>query len=196
MNRINFVLAAAVVGAGAMLAVSAASAHGGATGVVKERMDQMKAMGESMKTLSRMLQGQAPYDAASVRREAGAIAARGGAALTDLFPEDTGDPPSEALPSIWREPQRFRRLADDLVAYAEALSAAADNPRPGPMASAPADMAAMMGGGGPQAMMGGAPGAMIGGDPAALATMPPQAAFQRLTDTCGACHDRYRAEKD
>ena len=35
-----------------------------------------------------------------------------------------------------------------------------------------------------------------GPDPEHLATMPPQAAFMHLTQTCRACHSKFREKKD
>jgi cytochrome c556 len=206
IRTVTVAAAASAVAAGLWLSAAPdASAHGGATGIVKERMDLMKAMGDSMKTLTAMMQGKAPYDADTVRREAQAIAERGGDDLVTLFPEGTAHDPSEALPAIWSEPERFKSLADDLTTYAKALAAAAHNGRGGSagMGAPSADMNAMMGGASHQDMMGAGSagmGAMMGGgsgpSPEALADMPPQAAFMQLSNTCGACHDDYRMKKD
>lgn len=184
----------------AVLLPAGAVAHSGATGVVKERMALMKEMGDGMKRLSAMLHGEAPYDAAAVRKEAEAIAARGGEAMLKGFPPGSLDHPTEALPAIWSEPERFRALAEEVTRHAEALAAAADHPDAGKaMAGHPhtPDMDAAMGNPSMQAMMGGAPSMhqMMGGDaPAAPAAATPQAAFMQLTHTCGACHDTYRAK--
>ncbi|MCP4407303.1 MAG: cytochrome c, partial [Gammaproteobacteria bacterium] len=50
-----------------------AIAHGGATAIVKERMDAMSAISKAMKTISQMMQGKEPYDAAAVRLNAATI---------------------------------------------------------------------------------------------------------------------------
>lgn len=55
-----------------------ALAHGGASGVVKERME---AMGDAMKELSAIMRGQRDYDAESVRALASTIESHGGDAL-------------------------------------------------------------------------------------------------------------------
>ncbi|WP_404384340.1 c-type cytochrome [Caenispirillum salinarum] len=204
IRTVTVAAAASAVAAGLWLtAAPDAAAHGGATGIVKERMDLMKAMGDSMKTLTAMMQGKAPYDADTVRREAQAIAERGGDDLVTLFPEGTAHDPSEALPAIWNKPDRFKALAEDLTTYAEALAKAADNGTGSGMGAPSTDMNAMMGGASTQEMMGagsGGMGAMMGGgsgpSPEALADMPPQAAFMQLSNTCGACHDSYRMKKD
>lgn len=215
IRLVSTAAAVTAVGAGLWLATpSPATAHGGATGVVMERMELMKAMGESMKRLSAMLHGNAPYDAEAVRKEAEAIARSGGETLTKDFPEGSLHGPTEALPAIWEQPDRFRALAADLTTYAEALAAAADNgsaTTAGTMPMHTPDMDSMMGNPSTQSMMGGAPsmhdmmggsGGMMGGaapaaaDPQELAEMPPQAAFMQLTHTCSACHDTFRMKKD
>jgi len=178
--------------AAAVLLPVVAIAHGGATGIVKERMDLMKAMGEDMTLISDMIHGKKPYDAAAVREAAEAIAARGGDKIVSGFPEGTGHAPSEALPTVWQQPDRFRALAEDVTTYATALAEAADNPR---HMSGAASMGAMMGGTGDT---GGMMGMMDGGTPdmAALAAGAPEPAFMALADTCSACHETFRAEKD
>lgn len=183
--------------AGAAMAVAIllpviAGAHGGATGIVKERMDLMKAMGDDMTLISDMIHGKKPYDAATVREAAEAIAARGGDKIVSGFPEGTGHAPSEALPSVWQQPDRFRALAEDVTTYATALAEAADKPR---HMGGEASMGAMMGG---AADTGGMMGMMGGGaaDPQALAAGAPEPAFMALADTCSACHETFRAEKE
>ena len=43
-----------------------AFAHSGATGIVKERMDAMLAMGKAVKTVAPMMRGETAYDAGTV----------------------------------------------------------------------------------------------------------------------------------
>lgn len=183
-------LTGAVLAATVLLPV-VAIAHGGATGIVKERMDLMKAMGDDMTLISDMIHGKKAYDAVAVREAAEAIASRGGNKIVSGFPEGTGHPPSEALPSVWQQPDRFRLLAEDVTTYATALAEAADNPR---HMSGEAPMGAMMrGSGGMMGMMG-----MMGGgtpDAAALAAGAPELAFMALANTCSGCHEAFRAEK-
>ncbi|MDF2233789.1 cytochrome c [Albimonas sp. CAU 1670] len=176
---------------GAILAGAGALAHGGAEGVVKERMEAMKAIADATKAIGEMLKGATPYDAAAVREQAGVIASQGGEKLVAMFPKGTDHAPSEAAPAIWSDPERFAALADELAAVAEALAEAADNAR-GPEAM---KQAGMMGGGG---MTSGAMGSMMGdGGPSAerLAAMPPEGAFMHLAQTCKACHQDFRIEK-
>jgi cytochrome c556 len=187
---VSLVAVATIAGAsGAVLA------HGGATGIVKERMDLMVSIGKAMDRLTKMFQGEASFDAGDVREAARLIAGHGGEEMTRLFPKDSIQRPSEALPAIWQDWERFTELADELTVYANALAEAADNPRGGPMygGDSPRGMGLAQGGG---AIMGRA-NPMMGdrgpmSDPGALANMPPDAAFARVTQTCGACHTSFR----
>ncbi len=124
--------------AGALIVIAStgvALAHGGATGIVKERMDLMASVGKSMKTITEMFQGEKPYDPAIIRKAASSIGSHGGEQMTKLFPEGSIQGPSESLPAIWQEWERFSELSVDLTKYANALAAAADNPRGGGMSS-------------------------------------------------------------
>ena len=224
-------------------------AHTGATGIVKERMELMKSVGAAMKTLAKMFKGEEPYDADAVRKAATQIQGHGGETMTKLFPEGSLDKPTEALPTIWEDWERFELLAAQLVDYSGALAKAANNPqgaggagmmgRGGGMRGQACDQAAGQGCPGPRmgrgARMGGqgcdqgggqacpgpgmGRGAGMGGqgcgqgagqdcdgpmmgrrgpgpDPEHLATRPPQAAFVHLTQTCRACHAKFREKKE
>ncbi len=187
-------------------ATAGAIAHSGATGVVKKRMDAMDAVGDAMKSLTAMMRGKETYDPERVRLEARKINAHSGDSLTKLFPEGSLQPPTEALPAIWTDWERFSELAKQLSTYATALQAAADNQRPrrGPAGTKPSGSGMMQGGpgmmqGGPGMMQGGS-GMMQGGtkvEPSAemLAQMPPDASFFQLTQTCAACHQDFRKKK-
>ncbi|KUJ85176.1 cytochrome C [Ruegeria marisrubri] len=188
----------------ASVIAAAALAHGGATGIVKERMDGMSAMKDSMKVLTPMMQGKVPYDAATVRREAEKIGRHAGESLTKLFPEGTAGKPSEAKPEIWQDWDTFSDLAEQLHTYAEGLALAADN---GLMMAGSGQGAGMMGGGsmmgsgmmtGGSAMMGSGMmgGMMMGGVPGReeLSEMPADGVFMMLSQACSACHTRFRSE--
>lgn len=169
----------------AMLAggVAGAFAHGGATGVVKERMESMEALGDAMKELTAMMRGQRPYGAERVRALAGIIESHGGDALTELFPKGSLDHPSEAVPAIWSNLDRFSAIADRLSEYAAALAKAAGNDRPAAGAGGMMQGQGMMGTGhGPTAEM--------------LVRMPPDAVFLHLADTCSACHQDFRKKQN
>lgn len=198
-----------VIAAAAVLCVafvtSVVMAHGGATGIVKKRMDFMESMGDAMKEITAMMRGKQAYDAGRLRALAGTVGDHGGEALTKLFPEGSLDKPTEALPAIWTDWERFSALADRLSDYATALQAAAENERPASAAGMSGGM--MQGGGG---MMGDGENAMTGGammgnsmmgtgqaGPSVehLATMPPDAAYMHLAQVCAACHEDFRKEK-
>ena len=193
-TRIRMVFAAGAVA----FAGVGAFAHSGATGIVKERMEAMKAMGDATKTGGAMFSGEASYDAATIREAAETIRGHAGSAMTELFPEGTNASPSEAKETIWQDWETFAAMARQLEVMAEGLARAADNgPGGTPMASSN-----MMGGAG---MMGGS-GGMMGGsgmmgssapmmDADHLAEMPAEAVFTMMSQTCSACHTRFRAEE-
>ena len=104
-----------------------ALAHGGATGIVKERMDQMVAISKAMKTMAKMVKGEIAYDAVKVRTLSREVSQMGGATLTNLFPRHSMDPPTEARMEIWQDWGRFEQLAFDMQRTGLALSDGAEN---------------------------------------------------------------------
>ena len=167
-----------------LIAVSAL-AHGGATGIVKQRMDGMGAMKSSMKLLTPMMQGKTPYDASTVRTAAATIEQHAGQTLTALFPEGSAGKPSEAKPGIWANWSSFTDLAAQLATYSQGLALAADNARGTGSTDQPSSMmGGMMGGGA-------APGAP---NVTELALMSPDEVFVKLAQTCSACHSKFRSE--
>lgn len=184
-----------------MVASQSVLAHGGATGVVKERMDGMGVMKEAVKVLTPMMQGQVDYDAAVVRERAGDISHHAGDTLTKLFPEGSTDAPSEAKPEIWQDWESFSTLAEQLRVVADGLAAASENglmmagtaPASGGMMGG--QTGTMMGG----AMMGGQSGGMMGtsasGGMMDLSQMPADGVFAMMGQVCSACHTRFRLEK-
>lgn len=198
---------------------AAALAHSGATGIVKERMDGMSAMGKAVKGLSPIMRGKEDYDADAVRAAAEVFIAHAGEEMVKLFPEGSNDMPSVALPAIWEEPEEFAALAEKLQVYATGLKEGAENGLADKAANGSA--ASMMGGssggmtdtgsassmmgGGASSMMGGGASTMMGGAAAGedkmmsveeVAAMPTDAAFAAVTQTCSACHQKFRAEKN
>lgn len=198
--------AGAVASATLSLTVVAALAHGGATGMVKERMDSMKAMGEAVKATSAMFKGETTYDADAVNAAAKTIKAHSGEALTKLFPKGSGHEPSEALPKIWTDWEQFEQLAKRLEILSDGLVLASSN-APGQAGSgAGTNMMGsnnmMMGGG--NMMMGsgnmmGSGSMMTGGgmtpSPEMLASMPAEGVFNMVAQTCSSCHTKFRLEK-
>lgn len=177
-------------------AAVAAYAHGGATGIVKERMDAMSAMGDAVKAIVPMMRGEIEYNANTVRSAAETIGKHAGTDLTKLFPEGTGGKPSESKASVWTNWGEFSEMAERLGIYADGLARAADN---GMMSDGQTGMSstAMMGGstmmGTDTGMMG---GAMMQGNMTAdeIAAMPVDGAFAMVSQVCSACHTQFRAE--
>ncbi len=108
-----------------MLLVASASlnvmAHKGATGIVKTRMDAMADIGTQMKLLGAMMQGKTAFDSKTVGAAAEVIASHA-AKMPELFPKGSTHKPSEALPAIWQDWDRFTKLAKDLEMSAGKLA--------------------------------------------------------------------------
>lgn len=176
-----WLVAGAILGAGAL----SAFAHGGATGIVKQRMDGMVVMGDAVKALSDMFRSGA-YDADLIRNGADAILQHSGETLTTLFPKGTGDAPSKAKPKVWTDWEEFSGLATQLGVLATALKENADMPQ-----NKQGTKTGMMGGGmGANAMGGGEamPTSQM------LAQMPTDRLFNMVVRTCASCHAKYRIE--
>lgn len=193
-----------VLGGAAIASLSAAAfAHSGATGVVKERMNAMKSMGDAIKRIKPMMSGEAGYDESAVREAAQSIAAEAGKAMTGKFPEGSTEHPSETLPRTWEEWDRFTTLATQLETAAQGLALAAGNGLHGD-GHMMSGQSGMMGGnmlGDNSGMMGSGmmmgDGAMPEGMTAEhIGQMPTDGAFMMVTQTCSACHDRYRQDDD
>lgn len=170
----------------------AAFAHGGATGIVKERMDAMADMGKAVKAVTPMMRGETAYDAGVVRQAAETFSRHAGETMTNLFPEGSGGMPSEAKDAIWSKWEEFAGLAEQLGVVSEGLAGAADN---GLMAAGGSVTSTdtMMGGG--ASMMGGGSAAMGNAMTAAqISEMPADGAFTMVTQVCSACHTQFRAE--
>lgn len=197
-NKVSTLLSVfLVVGSGVVLA------HGGATGMVKERMELMESLGDSMKRLTAIMRGKEEYDADTVKMLAVEIGGHGGEAMTSLFPEGSNEEPSEALPAIWVDWDRFVTLANQLEAYGRALEKSADNDRDGVgsgmIQGGMMDGSSMMNGGGmmmdSSSMMGENMMGENGPSEEHLAQMPPDAAFMHITQTCSQCHEQFRLKK-
>ncbi|MBJ3774053.1 c-type cytochrome [Acuticoccus mangrovi] len=148
---------------------------------VKARQDLMDTLRDASRTLRPMMNGEAPYDADAVRREAAVIRDHAGSAITDLFPEGSLVGDSEALPAIWENFAAFTKAAEDLKAAAGALVEAADNT--GDTASAAPSMGSLMGG---------APEAPAGD--VALADQPATEVYKAVGGACRACHTDFRQD--
>lgn len=100
--------------------VAGAVAHEGATGVIGERMDGMKAAAEELKALTEMIKSPADFDRARVV-QASQTVAKHAERIPALFPEGSMHPPSEASPEIWNDWDWFVSIAMELQEAAQAL---------------------------------------------------------------------------
>ena len=98
-------------------------AHGGATGIVRERMDSMVLIGKSMKALSAFVRGQRELNQSEISAAGQAIADQAGSALLAQFPAGSLSAASEARPEIWQDFQSFTALANELQTAAQAVAA-------------------------------------------------------------------------
>ena len=110
------ILTAAVA---AVLMAGTVNAHDGATGVVAQRMDAMKAFGGAMKTLKAYVTGEKPFDAKGAAAAFDVIAKGSGHHLTMMFPKGSYQFPSEVLPAVWEDWARFEKMADAMGKAAE-----------------------------------------------------------------------------
>jgi len=97
----SLALTVAVVGGASLV-----NAHGGAKGVVKERMDLMKSMANAMKVMGPMFKGEAPFQPEIVAEKAAYLAEHADK-IPHLTPEGSNEHPSEALPAIWQDWDRY-----------------------------------------------------------------------------------------
>lgn len=98
-------------------------AHSGATGVVKERMDNFKESKRSMKLMKNAIKEN---DHSLVARESEKLV-RWGEVMHTYFPEGSNQKPSEALPIIWQEWSRFEDHRVEYLQHAEALMRSAES---------------------------------------------------------------------
>ncbi len=117
--RKHFLLSAcfALLGAGAVYA------HSGATGIVKERMDAMKDIGKTMKSLGAMAKGEAAFNADTLKAAASSIKGHAGN-IDRLFPDTKKSRKShvtEAAPAIWEQKPEFIALANKMAEAAGGL---------------------------------------------------------------------------
>jgi len=182
-----------------LLSISAlVFAHGGATGVVKERMDLMENLKGAMKTLKPIMREQEDYNVDSVKQSALIIRDKAGERMTKLFPEGSLKTPSEATTEIWTEWEEFQRLANNLERLGQALHKAADNDQPlgsqgemgGPGMMDNKTKGSGMGLGGQ-----GGPHGVDNMSDEHLASMPAAGLFRMIGQNCAACHKQYRVEK-
>lgn len=102
-----------------------ASAHKGATGIVKERMDAMGDMKDAVAVIGNMLRGKTEYQTEGALAAAGQLI-RHGSRIRDQFPDtpESRQNVSEATELVWTDRARFDSFAEDFVETVLALEAA------------------------------------------------------------------------
>ena len=107
-----------------LLASLGANAHGGATGIVKQRMDAMSELGDASEIIGDMVKRKRPLDPVEVRRLALQMSEHA-AGIPELFPdtpESREGRATEALPAIWSRWEEFQALTVDLERESAALA--------------------------------------------------------------------------
>lgn len=110
----------AVLGA---LSIGGVMAHTGATGIIKERMDAMKAIGKSMKSLGAMAKGEKPFQSGQVKSASETIIGHAGE-IDKMFPDTEKSRKghmTEAAPAIWEDKPAFLALAKEMADAARSL---------------------------------------------------------------------------
>lgn len=151
---------------------SSLSAHDGATGIVKERMDNMSRIAEIMKALAGLIKGNDQYDETVVVTLANELETLAGENLTNLFPEGEMQMVSAAREEIWENWLGFESHANDLAIYAQGLAIAADNYGEDLVNPAQDEITLDI-----------------------LSQMPPREVFQQISGTCSGCHQDFRTRK-
>ena len=112
MNAKAFLLASTIILSTAIVAF----AHGGATGIVKERMDGMMAMGKALGSVGDMFKGKTKFNVEQVKAAAD-ILLQHSANIDKLFPDTeasrTGKG-TEAIPAVWEDREGFLAIAVEL----------------------------------------------------------------------------------
>jgi cytochrome c556 len=114
MRKLVLTIAALGVAATAAFAASAA---------IGERKALFREMGQATRPIGAMLQGAAPFDLAAVQRALDIYAANA-PKLKGLFPDDSKEGDTKALPAIWENKADFESRFDAFAAQATAAKAA------------------------------------------------------------------------
>ncbi len=124
-------------------AESAPAAAEDAAGVIMARQKQFKEMGKAMKFLRTALRGPAQPDAETLGSATSVILGSAGS-IADWFPDGSGPESglaTDALPYIWKTPDRFAALDEQLVSAARAMLGAIESGAPGAMQGALRELA-------------------------------------------------------
>jgi cytochrome c556 len=102
-----------------IIAVTAAGAAFAESTAIKDRQALLKEMGKASGPVGAMLQGKAPFDIAPVKA-ALTIYSDHSTKLKDMFPDDSKDGDTKALPAIWEKKAEFLAIFDKLKADSDA----------------------------------------------------------------------------
>lgn len=190
----------AVATALVVAAASAAFAHGGATGIVKERMDGMLNLASAVKTLSNAIESSSSSPA-EIKEAATVIRVHSGKNMTALFPPDSLEGPSQGTRQIWEDWNEFSRLAIELEQLGAELAAATDEGITRSPYTAPSTKISQE----PRRNWDDLDeGELMGltrklesrvSDPAPAPRSSIGDLFTKITGTCASCHQRFRRGK-
>lgn len=122
----NFVKTCALAALALTTTATLVTAHSDATNpAVIKRMEVMKAIGASMKTLSGMAKGEMAFDAGKANAAVATIAEKGMTAPA-LFKANESDHATEALPAIWENWDDFVKKSDTMVMTAKGIDKISD----------------------------------------------------------------------
>ncbi len=123
MKTKTFIITVALIGS----IGTAAFAHKDVSGIIKERMDGMMAMGKALKSVGNMFKGKTEFDATKIGA-ASDIVLEHASGIEKLFPdtkESREGKGSEALPIVWSKRDEFLAIAKELEKRAAELKAVA-----------------------------------------------------------------------
>lgn len=149
------------------LIVTSVKAHEGASGIVKQRMDAMKSMGDYAKSVGDMFKGKTTIDLGTIR-DASEEFVRHGQMIPAQFPdtqESREGSKTEALPAIWDDWHQFTALAEKFTHDSRQLDAVAAELQ----SSDTLDNAS---------------------------TRKLRSAFFKAVKSCSGCHEQFRLERD
>jgi len=96
-------------------------------GPIEERQALMKEDGKAGQELFKMFKGEAPYDAATVKKD-GDLIVKNLEKIATLFPpgSDKGPPETFAKAEIWTDPEGFKAAGDAAYKAAKAIADSTD----------------------------------------------------------------------
>lgn len=143
------------------------TAHNGASGIVKERMNAMETLSDHAKVVGDMLKGKVTFELDAVEAAAAAFVVHG-EQIPTLFPdthESRSSEQSEALPAIWENWEEFTDLSEQFTQNSRMLVSLAAQLR-------------------------------TEGKPANEQSRAVRASFFKTAKNCSGCHEKFRLDQD